>query len=96
MTDVLCPGALSQVALAEGDLAEADELAIRSLTAARGLGFERHYFSVDGMRTAALLALERRDLADADRLNEQLLAMLGGGRPRFATLVGADLETTRP
>ena len=42
------------------------------------------------MRTAALLALERRDLATAAGLNEHILGMFGGGRPVFDYLAQLD------
>ena len=62
LTEVLCPGVLSQVAFIEGNLEEAGTLAASTLAAARRLHFDRHYFVFDPLRTAALLALEQRDL----------------------------------
>ncbi len=41
-TDVLCPALLSQVALIEGGLTEADDLAARALSSARRLRLDRH------------------------------------------------------
>jgi LuxR family maltose regulon positive regulatory protein len=88
--EVLCPGIVSQVALAEGDLSEAGELAARSLHAAHGLGFDRHYFAFTALRTAALLALERRDFAAAGALTERSLDLVSGGRPLFEYLAQLD------
>ena len=45
VTEVLCPGITSQVALAEGALAEAATLAHDALAAARRLGLDRHYIA---------------------------------------------------
>ena len=90
VTEVLCPGVTSQVALAEGALAEAATLANAAQAAARRLGLDRHYMAFSALRTAALLALERGDLAGAAGLNEHILAMLGGGRPVFEYLAQLD------
>ena len=71
LTEVLCPGVISQVAFLEGALDEAGALAAGALAAARRLGFDRHYFNFPALRTTALLALERGDLAAAaSRSNE--------------------------
>lgn len=88
--EVLCQGVISQVALAEGALGEAGEVAARALEAARRLGFERHYFAFTALRTAALLALERRDLATATGLTEHSLGVVSGGRPVFEYLAQLD------
>ena len=42
------------------------------------------------LRTAALLAFERRELATAARLTEDILGMLGGGRPHFGYFAQLD------
>ncbi len=89
-TDVLCPAVLSQVALIEGRLEEAGALAAGALSSARRLHLDRHYFAFSALRTTALLALERRDLASAAALTEQVLGMLGGGRPSFDYLAQLD------
>ena len=88
--EVLCQGVLSQIALAEGALAEAGDIAARALEAAGRLGFDRHYFAFTAMRTAALLALERRDLATAASLTEHSLGIVSGGRPIFEYLAQFD------
>ena len=90
MTEVLCPGVISQVALAEGALSEASTLANGALASAGRLGLEPNYFAFCALRTASLLALERRDLAAATDLNERVLGMLGGGRPIFDYLAQLD------
>ncbi len=89
-TDVLCPAVLSQAALIEGTLAEADALASRALSSAQRLRVDRHYLAFSALRTTALLALERRDLATAGNVTEQVLGMLGGGRPTFEYLAQLD------
>jgi LuxR family transcriptional regulator, maltose regulon positive regulatory protein len=86
VTEVLCPGALSEIAWAEGVLTAADAMAGAALESAGRLGFERHYFAFHGLRAAALLALERRDLATASALIERALEMVSGGRPAFEYL----------
>jgi LuxR family transcriptional regulator, maltose regulon positive regulatory protein len=88
--EVLCPGILSQVALAEGALDDAGTLAAGALEAAERLGFQNHYFAFASMRTAARIALERRDMDTASELTERALGMLGGGRPLFAFLAQLD------
>ena len=89
VTDVLCPGITSQVALAEGALAEAATLAHDAI-AAPSLGLDRQYLAFGALRTAALLAFERRELATAARLTEDILGMLGGGRPHFGYFAQLD------
>jgi LuxR family maltose regulon positive regulatory protein len=88
--EVLCPGVLSQVALAEGELAESDLLATGALESARQFGFERHYFAFTALRTSALLALERRELGQAAAIIEETLGLLNGGRPIFDYLAQLD------
>jgi LuxR family maltose regulon positive regulatory protein len=90
VTEVLCRGVKSQVALAEGGLVEARALADEALDSARRLGFEGHYFAFSALRTAALLALEHHDLIAAADLNERILATLVGGRPIFEYLAQLD------
>jgi LuxR family maltose regulon positive regulatory protein len=81
--EVLCPGLKSQVSWAEGELAEAKSLATGALDSARMLGFDQHDFAFPALRTAALLAFERRELATAGGLVERILAIEGGARPLF-------------
>ena len=90
LTEVLCPGVISQAALIEGDLQEAGTLAGSTLAAARRLHFDRHYFNFHAIRTAALLALERCDLAAAAGPVEHALAMVSGARPAFNFLAQLD------
>jgi LuxR family maltose regulon positive regulatory protein len=86
IAEVLCPGALSEISWAEGELAVAETMADAALKAADQLGFDRHYFAFHALRTAALLALERRDLGVASALVERALEMVTGGRPAFEYL----------
>ena len=90
VTEVLCPGITSQVALAEGALTEAGTLANAALASSRQLGLQPDNFAFCALRTAALLALERRDLATAAGRTEHVLRMLGGGRPIFDYLAQLD------
>ena len=90
LTEVLCPGVISQAAFIEGDLHEAGALAESTLAAADRLHFDRHYFNFHAIRTTALLALERRDLAAAAEPVERALAMVGGARPAFNYLAQLD------
>ena len=83
LTEVLCPGVISQAAVIEGKLEEAGALAASTLTAARRLSFDRHYFAFHAIRTTALLALERRDLAAAAEPMERALEMVSSARPAF-------------
>jgi len=88
--EVLVPGVKSQVAFGEGALLEAAHLAGGALAAARRLGFDRHYWAFYSLRTTALLALERRDLAGAAQFTERSLGTLSAGRPIFDHLAQID------
>ncbi len=90
LTEVLCPGVISQAAFLEGALDEAGALAASTLTAARRLHFDRHYFYFHTLRTTALLALERCDLAAAAEPVERALEMVSGARPAFNYLAQLD------
>ena len=90
LTEVLCPGVISQAAFIEGALEEAGTLAASTLTAARRLHFDRHYFNFHALRTTALLALERGDLAAAAEPVERALEMVGSARPAFNYLAQLD------
>ena len=94
VTEVLCPGVISQVAVAEGALQDAEALSQRSLASARRLAIDRQFLPTWAMRTAALLALERHDLEAAERLTEQILDRLAGGRPNQAYLAQLDRART--
>ncbi len=71
-------------------MSEADAWATQALAAADELGFDRHYFAFNSLRTRALLALERHDLSSAAEQSEDILAMLDGGRPTFDYLAQVD------
>ncbi len=90
LVQVLCPGVISQVALAEGELQEAEVLSQRALASARSLAVDREFFPTWAMRTAALLALERHDLETAERLTERILDRVAGGRPNQSYLAQLD------
>jgi LuxR family transcriptional regulator, maltose regulon positive regulatory protein len=90
LTEVLCPGVISQAAYIEGALEEAGALAASTLTAARRLHFDRHYFVFHALRTKALLALERGDLVAAAEPVERALEMVGSARPGFSFLAQLD------
>ena len=90
LTEVLCPGVISQARLLEGALEEAGVLADSALTAARRLHFDRHYFNFHALRTTALLALERGDLAAAAEPVERALEIVGSARPVFNYLAQLD------
>ena len=55
--EVLCQGVLSQIALAEGGLAEAGDMASRALEVAHRHGFDRHYFAFHGAGAPPLCSL---------------------------------------
>jgi len=90
LTEVLCPGVISQAAFIEGSLEEAGALAASTLNAARRLHFDRHYFAFHALRTTALLALERHDLAAAAEPVERALEIASGARPAFNHLAQLD------
>jgi LuxR family maltose regulon positive regulatory protein len=90
LTDILCPGVMSQAALLAGDLAEAAALAETTLQAARRLRFERHFFAFHALRTVSQLALERRDLQAAMEPVELALGFVTGARPAFNFLSQLD------
>jgi LuxR family transcriptional regulator, maltose regulon positive regulatory protein len=90
LTEVLCPGVISQAAFLEGDLGEAGALAASTHAAARRLHFDRHYFNFHALRTTALLALERGDLAAATEPVERALEIVSGARPSFNYLAQLD------
>ena len=90
LTEVLCPGVISQAAYIEGALEEAGGLAASTLAAARRLHFDRHYFAFHALRTTALLALERHDLAAAAEPVERALEIVSGARPAFNHLAQLD------
>jgi LuxR family maltose regulon positive regulatory protein len=90
LTDLLCPGVISQAALLEGNLDEAAALAEATMQAAGRLRFERHYFAFHALRTTGQLALERRDLHAAITAVEVALGMVSSARPAFNFLAQVD------
>jgi LuxR family transcriptional regulator, maltose regulon positive regulatory protein len=90
LTEILCHGVISQAAFLEGALDEAGALAASTLGAARRLHFDQHYFAFHALRTTALLALERHDLAAASEPVERVLKIVSGARPAFNYLAQLD------
>ncbi len=72
---VMVPGAQAVAWFEAGQLAKAEKAAARAETQARRLGFSRHFFAVDYLRSLAGLALERQDLDTAEQLTEQALSI---------------------
>ena len=77
------PGALALARFESGDLAAAAADAQTARQNAGTLGFTEHFFAVDYLRALAGLALERRDLDEAERLTEQTLSISEHGRPAY-------------
>ena len=90
LTEVFCPGLISQAAFIEGALEEAGVLAASTVTAARRLHFDHHYFGMYALRTTGLLALERHDLAAAAEPVERVLEIVSDARPAFNYLAQLD------
>ena len=84
------PGAQALGCFEAGHLADAAAAAHAAAAAAARLGFERHFFAVDYLRTLAGLALEQRDIDTAERLTEQTLSMTEHQRPIFEFLALLD------
>jgi LuxR family transcriptional regulator, maltose regulon positive regulatory protein len=86
---VLLPGNRALAWFEAGQLTRADAAAQAAQAQAQRLGFDRHFFAVDCLRTLAGLALERRDLDTAERLTEQALSITERQRPfyEFLTLL---------
>ena len=72
---VMVPGVRALAWFEAGRLKLAAETAGAAHAQARRLGFDRHFFAVDFLRTLAGLALERRDLDAAERLTERALSI---------------------
>ncbi|HEY1821214.1 MAG TPA: LuxR C-terminal-related transcriptional regulator [Trebonia sp.] len=87
---VLVPGARALALAESGYLAEAADAAEAAESAARRLGFERHFFAVDHLRALACLAMERHDLDTAERLTEQVLRISERRWPLFEFLALLD------
>ena len=86
---LLVPGAQALVWFEVGRLTAAADAARAAEVQAQRLGFVRHFFAVDSLRTLAGLALERRDLDTAEQLTEQALSIAERRRPgnEFMTLL---------
>jgi tetratricopeptide (TPR) repeat protein len=87
---VLVPSARALAWFEAGRLAEAAEAARSAYADARRLGFDQHFFAVDGLRVLAGLALEQRDLDTAEQLTEQVLSITERRRPSFEFLALLD------
>jgi len=87
---VMVPGARAVAWFEAGYLARAAEAAEAAAADAQRLGFDQHFFAVDGLRALAGLALERRDLDTAERLTERALSIIERRRPLFEFLALLD------
>jgi LuxR family maltose regulon positive regulatory protein len=87
---VLVPGARALALAESGYLADAAQAAESAASAARRLGFERHFFAVDHLRALACLAIERHDLDTAEGLTEQILRISERRWPLFEFLALLD------
>ena len=87
---VMVPGVRALASFEAGHLKRAAETAGAAYAQARRLGFDRHFFAVDYLRTLAGLALERRDLDTAEQLTEQALSIAERRRPMFEFLALLD------
>ena len=87
---VLVPSARALAWFEAGRLPEAADVARAAYADARRLGFDQHFFAVDGLRVLAGLALERRDLDTAEQLTEQVLLITERRRPLFEFLTLLD------
>jgi LuxR family transcriptional regulator, maltose regulon positive regulatory protein len=73
-----------------GHLVKAAEAAREAEAQARRLGFDRHFFAVEYLRTYSGLALERHDLDIAEQLTEQALSISERRRPFYELLTLLD------
>ena len=87
---VMVPGVLALAWFETGHLKRAADTAGAAYAQARRLGFDRHFFAVDYLRTLSGLALERRDLDTAEQLTEQALSIAERRRPMFEFLALLD------
>ena len=87
---VMVPGVRALAWFEAGRLKQAADAAGAAYAQARRLGFDRHFFAVDYLRTLAGLALERRDLDTAEQLTEQALSIAERRRPVFEFLALLD------
>ena len=87
---VMVPGVRALAWFEAGHLKQAADTARAADAEARRLGFDRHFFALDYLRTLAGLALERRDLDTAEQLTEQALSITERRRPMFEFLALLD------
>ena len=87
---LLVPSARALAWFEAGRLPEAADVARAAYADARRLGFDQHFFAVDGLRVLAGVALERRDLDTAEQLTEQALSITEQRRPIFEFLALLD------
>jgi LuxR family maltose regulon positive regulatory protein len=84
---VMVPGAQALAWFDAGYLRKAADAAQGAGAQAQRLGFDRHFFAIDHLRALSGLALERRDLDEAEQLSERALWIAEQGRPSFEFLV---------
>jgi LuxR family transcriptional regulator, maltose regulon positive regulatory protein len=87
---VMVPGARALACYELGHLTAAADAARAADADAQRLGFSRHFFAVDHLRTLSGLALERRDLDTAEHLTEHVLSITEQRRPLFEFLALLD------
>ena len=87
---VMVPGVRALAWFEAGRLNQAAGTAGAAHAEARRLGFDRHFFAVDYLRTLAGLALERRDLDTAEEFTERALSIAERRRPMFEFLTLLD------
>ena len=87
---VQVPGALARAWFEYGRLADAADRARAAEAGAQQLGFDRHFFAVDHLRTLAGLALEACDLDAAEQSTERALSISEQRRPCFEFLAMLD------
>jgi LuxR family maltose regulon positive regulatory protein len=87
---ILVPGAQALAWSEAGHLTRAADAAQAADGAARRLGFSQHFFAVDHLRALAGLALERRQLDDAEAFAEQAVSISERRRPSFEFLALLD------
>jgi DNA-binding NarL/FixJ family response regulator len=88
-------GARALAWLEAGHLAQAAAAAADAVADAGRLGFDRHPFAVDSLRTLAGLAVERRDLDAAGHFTEQVLSISKQAWPAFQFLALLDQAGVR-
>jgi len=87
---VMVPASRALAWFEVGHLAQAADAARAADANALRLGFSRHFFAVDYLRTLSGLALECRDLKTAEHLTEQVLSITEQRRPFFEFLALLD------